>query len=276
MSVPTSELQAWLSSQCPEGVPSWEITEDTLALLSSLYRQHSSREEEARLEVEQLEVARQEYEGETERLSEILKGAGAGVVESLHQGPAQSYADNISSVCSSLNIDTSLGPGLTARLADLLVRRADNIPAMGKVRTQLDDLRNKQLGLHETLSRAQELLVSASKEEKERQEKAAKRNSKGEFMSKKCHEYRRSQKKMEAVLAKNGGNDPRVKHSEIERLRAEVERLEEEQKPLARQCSAFATLPPSLELARARLAAAQDQLERLESNLSGALTDLHL
>ena len=63
MSVPTSELQAWLSSQCPEGVPSWEITEDTLALLSSLYRRYSSREEEARLEVEQLEVARQEVFG---------------------------------------------------------------------------------------------------------------------------------------------------------------------------------------------------------------------
>ena len=81
---------------------------------------------------------------------------------------------------------------------------------------------------------------------------------------------------MEAVLAKNGGQDSRVKHSEIEKLRAEVQRLEEEQKPLARQCSAFATLPPSLELAKVRLAAAQEELEQLEKNLYGAITDLHL
>ena len=276
MSVPTTELQAWLSSQFPEGVPSWEITDDTLAILSSLYRRHCSREEDARLELEQLELARQEYGGERERLTEMLRGAGPGVVDSLNQGPAQSYADNISSACSSLNLETSLGLGSHAKLADLLARRADNIPALGKVKTELEDLRSKQLGLHEALSRAGDLLESASKEEKERQEKAVKRNTKGGFMSKKCHEYRRSKKKMEAVLAKNGGNDPRVKHTEIERLRGEVERLEEEQKPLARQCSAFSALPPSLELARARLAAAQDQLEQLENNLSGALTDLHL
>ena len=276
MSVPTAELQAWLSSQCPEGVPSWEVTADSLALLSSIYRRHSSGEEEARLELEQLEVCRQEYEGETERLSQVLRGAGPGVVDSLHQGPAQSYADNLASVCSSLDVDTSLGPGLHAKLADLLVKKADNIPAQGKVRAELDSLRNRKLALHETLSRAQELRESASCEEKKREETAASKNTKGEFISKKCQEYRRSHKKMEAVLAKNGGQDSRVKHSEIEKLRAEVQRLEEEQKPLARQCSAFATLPPSLELAKVRLAAAQEELEQLEKNLYGAITDLHL
>ena len=68
MSLPSSELQAWLRSQFPEGVPSWEVTADSLALLSSVCRRHTRREEEARLELEGLEMARQEYTGEAERL----------------------------------------------------------------------------------------------------------------------------------------------------------------------------------------------------------------
>ena len=276
MTVPTSELQSWLASQCDGAVPTWEITADSLALLSSVYRRHKRREEEARLELEELEVAREEYEAETERLSSVLRGAGSGVADSLQQGPAQSYADSLSSACSSLQLDSSLGSGLHCKLAELVARKADNIPALGKIRTDVDSLRSRQLGLHETLSRATELLSAAAREEKEKGDAAASRNSKGEFMSKKCQEYRRSHQKLEAVLAKNGGNDPRVKHSEISSLRSEVSRLEEEQQPLARQCSAFATLPPSLELAKARLADAQGELEALESSLSGAITELQL
>ena len=50
MTLPSSELQAWLRSQFPEGVPSWEVTADSLALLSSICRRHTRREEEAMLE----------------------------------------------------------------------------------------------------------------------------------------------------------------------------------------------------------------------------------
>ena len=275
MSVPSSELQAWLNSQFPEGVPSWEMTGESLALLSSVYRRHTRREEEARLELEGLELARQEYLGETERLNQVLRGAGPGVLESLSQGPAQSYADNLATVCSLLDLDTSQGCGMVRKVADLLARRADNTPVAGKLRGEVDSLRLEALSLHETLSRVQDLARQAEKEE-ERQRAADIKNTKGEFISKKCQEYKRGQKKLEAVLAKTGGNDPRLKHSEIRRLRGEVERLEEEKAPLARQCEAFATLPPSVELARARLARAQAELEQLENSLSGAVTGLHL
>ena len=276
MTLPSSELQAWLRSQFPEGVPSWEVTADSLALLSSICRRHTRREEEAMLEMEALELARQEYVGETERLTEILRGAGAGVLDCLNQGPAQSYADNLATVCSLLDLDTSQSLGLVNKLADLQVRKADNTPVLAKARSQLDHLRLQTLNLHETLSRAQDLARQAEGEEKERQKAAESKNTKAEFFSKKCQEYKRNEKKLEAVLAKTGGNDPRVKHSEIRRLRAEVERLQTEQTPLARQCSAFATLPPSVELARARLASAQQELEHLDHSLSGALTGLHL
>ena len=276
MSLPSSELQAWLNSQFPEGVPNWEMTEDSLAVLSSVYRRHTRREEEARLELEGLEMARQEYTGEAERLSQVLRGAGPGIVESLSQGPAQSYADNLATVCALLDLDSSQGCGLVSRLAELLVRKAENTPVLGKLRSEVDTLRLQTLSLHETLSRAQDLASQADREREERERVASSKNTKGEFISKKCQEYKRSERKMEAVLAKTGGNDPRVKHSEIRRLRAEVERLQTEQTPLARQCSAFATLPPSVELARARLASAQQELEHLDHSLSGALTGLHL
>ena len=276
MTLPSSELQAWLNSQFPAGVPSWEVTADSLALLSSVYRQHSRREEEAKLELEALEVARQEYVGETERLTEMLRGAGAGVLDSLNQGPAHSYADNLATVCSLLDLDTTHSLGLVNKLGDLLVRKADNTPVLGGLKNEVDSLRLQTLSLHETLSRAEELAKLAAREDKERGEVASSKKTKGEFISKKYQEYKRNEKKLEAVLATTGGNDPRVKHSEIRRLRAEVERLEDEQSPLARQCSAFATLPPSVELARARLATAQEELEHLENSLSGDLTDLRL
>ena len=276
MSVPSSELQAWLSSQFPEGVPNWEVTGDSLALLSRVYRQHTRREEDARQEVEAMERARQEYLGETERLTEMLRGAGAGVLDSLNQGPAHSYADNLATVCSLLDLDTSHSLGLVKKLADLVVRKSDNTPVLGGLKNQVDSLRLQTLSLHETLSRAQDLAELAASEEKEREEAASSRKTKGEFFSKKCQEYKRHEKKLEAVLAATGGNDPRVKHSEIRRLRAEVERLEEDQNPLARQCSAFASLPPSVELARARVATAEEELEQLENSVSADLTDIRL
>ena len=276
MSLPSTELQAWLASQFPEGVPSWEVTTESLALLSSVCRRHTRREEEARLEVEALEVARQEYVGQTERLTEMLRGAGPGLLDSLHQGPAHSYADNLATVCSVLDLDSSHSLGLVNKVADLLVRKADNTPVLGLARTEVDRLRLQTLHLHETLSRAEDLARLADREGREREETAASKKTKGEFISKKWQEYKRNEKKLEAVLGTTGGADPRVKHSEIRRLRAEAERLEEEQSPLARRSSAFATLPPSVELARARLATAQQELEHLENSLSGAVTDLRL
>ena len=59
-SIPLPTLRAWLEDLMPEGVPDWEVTTETQALLFALYINNTTLEKDAVTEMELLEQTRLE------------------------------------------------------------------------------------------------------------------------------------------------------------------------------------------------------------------------
>jgi len=273
--VPLSTLQAWLGSLLPD-VPDWEVTPETTALLSDLYTLNTSLERDSVTEMEVLEQTMLEYQGETARCRGVLARVGQGVEENLSQGPAQAYCEVMSSLCSSLELDTSSLVGMETAVSDLLAKQAEGGPGVGKVKGEVERMRSDTVQLYERLARLGEVVSLAGKEEREEGSVAAGRTRKLEYIVAKCEDYRRGVERGEGVLPRNGGNDKSVRHNEIVRLNKELSKLEEESEPLSRQLQGFLALPPSKELAKVELAKSNQELELLERQVAGEISSLHV
>jgi len=277
-SVPLSTLRSWLSSVFSEGQgpPSWEVTPETTALLTELYLANTRAEEDAKVILEAQSIATREYDGEQKRLQGILTSSGAGVEESLKAGPVAAYIDNLAGAASILNIDTVTGAGLEIAVTELLASEADDGTELLKLRNEIDTIKTNLIGLYEKFSKAKEELEKATKTSREQSAEMAHNNKKTEFLSKKCIQYKRDIEKLEITLCKNGGNDSTIEHSELVKLKLKVDQLEEELKPLRRQLDGYQALPPSVDMARIRLAKSELELENLEKQLSGSISEIHL
>ena len=197
-------------------------------------------------------------------------------MSSMAQGPAQSYADNIAGVCSSLDMDTCQGSGLHIAVSDLLVKQSETTTELSKQRNEVESLKSNVVGLYEKLSRSKEELEQARMKDKEQREFMTQSNKKTEFLGKKTIEYKRRIEKQEAILTKNGGNDVSIKHGEIVKQKEKLDHLEEELTPLSRQLQGFLSLPPSVDLAKVELTKCELELEELDQQVCGKISDLHL
>jgi len=273
--VPLSTLQAWLSSLLPS-VPDWEVTPDTQELLSQLYRLNTSLEKDSVTEMELLEQSTQEYQAETIRCRGLLARVGQGVEESLSVGPAQAYCETMSSLCSYLNLDTSNMVGIETAVAELQVRQAESGPGVGKVKSEVDRIRNDMVQLYERLARLEGVVSMAAREEREESSVAGEKNKKYEYLVAKLADYRRVVERGEGVLARNGANDESIRHDKIVKLQKKLSELESECEPLIREQQGFLALPPSKELARVELARSTQELELLEKQVAGQISSLHV
>jgi len=275
-SVPLSTLRSWLSTMFPDGPPPWEVTPDTTAILTELYLANTRAEEDAKVTLEAQRTATREYEGETKRLQGILVSAGAGVEESMKTGPVAAYIDNLAGAASILDIDTVTGAGMEIAVTELLAKEAEDGTELSKLRNEIDLIKTNLVGLYEKMSKAKEELEKATKTAREQSAEMAHNNKKTEFLSKKCIQYKRDIEKLEITLCKNGGNDSTIEHSELVKLKLKVDHLEEELKPLKRKLEGYQSLPPSVDMARLELAKSEVELENLEKQLSGSISEIHL
>jgi len=275
-SVPLSTLRSWLSTMFPDGPPPWEVTPETTAILTELYLANTRAEEDAKVTLEAQRTATREYEGETKRLQGILVSAGAGVEESMKTGPVAAYIDNLAGAASILDIDTVTGAGMEIAVTELLAKEAEDGTELSKLRNEIDLIKTNLVGLYEKMSKAKEELEKATKTAREQSAEMAHNNKKTEFLSKKCIQYKRDIEKLEITLCKNGGNDSTIEHSELVKLKLKVDHLEEELKPLKRKLDGYQSLPPSVDMARIELAKSEVELETLEKQLSGSISEIHL
>jgi len=275
-SVPLSTLRSWLSTMFPDGPPPWEVTPETTAILTELYLANTRAEEDAKVTLDAQRTATREYEGETKRLQGILVSAGAGVEESMKTGPVAAYIDNLAGAASILDIDTVTGAGMEIAVTELLAKEAEDGTELSKLRNEIDIIKTNLVGLYEKMSKAEEELERATKTAREQSAEMAHNNKKTEFLSKKCIQYKRDIEKLEITLCKNGGNDSTIEHSELVKLKLKVDHLEEELKPLKRKLDGYQSLPPSVEMARIELAKSEVELENLEKQLSGSISEIHL
>jgi len=273
--VPLPTLQAWLADLLTD-VPDWEVTPDTTEVLSRLYQLNIALEKDSVTEIESLEQIMMEYQAETARCRGVLARVGQGVEASLSQGPAQAYCEIISSLCSSLNLDSSSTVGIESAVGDLLKIQAESGPEVGKVRGEVERMRSDMVQLYERLARLSDFVNLACKEEREESNMAGDRTKKLEYIVAKLADYRRGVERGEGVLARNGGNDVSIRHAQIVNLNKELAKLESEFEPPSRQLQGFLALPPSKELARVELARSREELEVLEKEIAGEISSLHV
>lgn len=276
--VPLSTLRSWLSTMFPEGQgpPPWEVTPETTAILTELYLANTRAEEDAKVILEVQRTATREYEGEQSRLQGILASSGAGVEDSMKTGPVAAYIDNLAGVANILNIDSMTGAGLEIAVTELLAKEAEEGTELSKLRNEIDTIKTNLVGLYEKKSKAKEELGKATKTSREQSAEMDHNNKKTEFLSKKCIQYKRDIEKLEITHCKNGGNDSTIEHSELVKLKLKLDQLEEELKPLKRQLDGYQALPPSVDMARIELAKSEVELENLEKQLSGSISEIHL
>ena len=70
--VSLSKIRTWLSDVLDGDVPSWEVTPETVSILTTLYNRYMKAEADTEVMMEALKTARAEYEAETERLVSVL------------------------------------------------------------------------------------------------------------------------------------------------------------------------------------------------------------
>jgi len=276
MSAEAEGLERWLEKMLPDSQAQWEQTPAARAVLTAVRERMSRAERDCRLEREAAEEAVAEYEGEVERLEQVLARAGPGVAEALAQGRAQSYCQVLADLCISLDTDSSAGPVLESAVADLMVQRAMAKPRLAKAKAEVASLRNAAVGVYEKLSRLTEVLSMAENEEQELEKETNNLLNKTEFNVKKKAEYTKTITRSKRELAKTGGNNEKIQHGAILGLNVELAGLEEETRPLAAQLAAFHSLPPSLELAKVEVEKKAQQLDSLDKELASNIASLKM
>jgi len=265
--VPLSTLQAWLSSLLDE-VPDWEITPDTLAILSALYHKNISIEADSETECLVLEQKKIEYDAESQRLREMLQGVGQGVEDSLNQGPAQAYCDVLTTICSILDIDSSNLQGLENALTTLLQNHAEQALENGILESEVEQSKNDTLAKFEQLKKLEDILELVTKNENVEALVSSDRKKKLDYIVAKCADYKRVADRSESVLHRNGGNDMTLRHDEIKKKSEHLKALQNEYEPMEALVAGFLSLPPSIELAKVEIEKKKEELASLERQIS--------
>jgi hypothetical protein len=130
--------------------------------------------------------------------------------------------------------------------------------------------------LHSGLASLQAVCGVAEDEARNQEIAVANHVKKTDFTLAKLEQYKKDVQRGEAVLAKNGGSDPSLRHRPVGRLREDLRTAEAAAEPLARQLEGFLSLPPSLELATVEVAGRRDALRRLELEVQQKISSLHI
>ena len=76
-------LQTWLSGLLEGGVPDWEVSPETVAVLRQLYLANNRQEKAGQLELEQLQQVTSEYQAEESRIRGVLARTTGSIVAKL-------------------------------------------------------------------------------------------------------------------------------------------------------------------------------------------------
>jgi len=267
-----SELRNWLETVLGETVD-WEVNPGTVKVLNEIRSQNISREKHAQVIFNEIEKCRSEYEGELHRLERIL--SELSIDDRFLTGPSTAYLQVLTDSCSILNEET-IGSGLEAAAAKLLVDQADLAPRTAAAKAQIDSVKADTLNLYGQLDRLGEAVKLANKNGEEDSTQAQNQSKKLNFMQAKEKQYKANVEKEESLIQKNTGGDQTLRHSNIETLARELQTLENELDTAKRQITGYLDLPPSLDLAKVEISKAEKELKELTAQVSNNISTMHL
>jgi len=268
-------LQAWLAEVLEDAPSDWQVTPESLAVLAELQQASMAAEAAAAAEVEEEQEARAEYQAEIERYRAMLAMLG-GLEEEVAKGPGQAYLTALVEACLALDTDTAAGTALEAQVSSLLVRQAEVEPRVAAARAEVARGEREAVELYSRLARVAEAVEAAGQEARAGKEEMANHRKKTDFTLAKVDQYRKDVERGEALLARNGASDKRLRHSEVAKLRDRLREAEATAEPLRRELGGFLELPPSADMARVEVAARRAELEQLELEVQRKISSLHV
>eukprot|EP00731_Ephydatia_muelleri_P016881 Em0009g1305a len=266
------QVREWLEKLYgKQGVPEYEINSRTISYLHTLAKQHDANEKRAQLVIEDMEQKTAEYAEEALRLQSILDGLGCSLERMAPD--VCGYVESLSSIASFLNLKDCSDMSYCLALTELSQEMADYSVRMQRVTSEVE---KEQEGLGTALLKdADHTRVLSELAGKDGAPELAKRTKETMFLEQKSDQYSRTIESLQGELKMNG-YDNNINHRALQLLAKEIEDLQQEIIPLKDQVTHYQQLPPDSALARLKVEEAQQQLAKLEAELSKSIDLIHV
>ena len=274
------EVNQWLESLfAGEKIPEFDNTDEEL--IQELYKmqQHckeTERDIKVKTDFQKLQIV--EYQNETERMNKIMEDVGMSSVgrPSLEDEPLEELIRTMADVAQLLGVDNPSEDDLDLALANLRLRSSDTHVFELKRQQKIEKEKQERLESINRLSHSECALDHENKEAKHQKETLNNSRKKTAFMLEKLQEYGKTAEMHKSVTKKNGFKKE-ILHENILNLKKDLDELEaNELKPKQIKLAGYNGLPPSLELAKAKVAEAEHELESLQHELTKEITALHV
>ena len=219
-----------------------------------------------------------EYQKETERMCKTLNNVGifAEIKPSLEDEQLEKLIDVLGDAADLLGVDNPTEDDLDIALSNLRLKASDHHVFELKRQQAAEKEKIEMLENNSKFSYSENALAYENKEAKHRHETMNNLRKKTGFMMEKLKEYSKSVETYKYNSKKNGLKKE-ILHENILNLKKELDEIEEKQlKPKQLMLMGYNGLPPSLELARAKVAEAENQLEELVRELTKEISALHV
>lgn len=269
------EVENWLEMIYGKGkVPSYDGSDECLSHLLTLSKLYSEEEKSLaeRKYLQQHQIA--EYRQEAKRMQNALGALGLGQVNVTNQSSLNleddvldSVIDILATTAESLGVDDASEQSIDLALVDIRLKTS-HLPVETFMQKCTSD-QNKSAMLDElkSLNRSEKALANAKKEATIDDPTIIQLRKKFAFMQEKHREYVKTQEKYSIHLKKTGYKR-NISHDAIVTMHKNMDKLEQELKPLKGRLEGYHGLPPSIELAQAKVS----EMEQLLESLTEALT----
>lgn len=218
-----------------------------------------------------------EYDIETKRMNDILQETGLSSASSTSLDESlEKLTTTIANVADLLGVDNPSENDIDIALANVRLRASNFQSCEVKKRQYLEQQKTEMLESIRRQSQSENALQIENKEAKYEQENLRNFREKTTFFNEKSKEYSRAAESNKITSMKNGLRKE-ILYDNIVDLKKKLENLEEnELKPKQLALAGYHGLPPSMELAKAKIAEAKNELELLNTELMKKMDQLEI
>ena len=274
------EVQKWLETvmDC-ERASQFDFNDERL--ISELYNLKQSINEAERdakvlTDFKKLQIV--DYQNEIDRMSVLTQGIGinTGSMCSLEDEPLEKVISILAEVASLLGVDNPSEDDLDLALADLRLKASDTHVFELLRQQKVERDKEETLESIKSLSQTESALKNQDKEAKIQVDIMNNLRKKTAFMMEKLKQYSQSVDTYKFTVKKNGLRKD-ILHETLLQLKKDLDEMEEKElKPKQIKLRGYNGLPPSLELAKAKVAEAESELESVMQELTKEISDVHV
>ena len=274
------EVIKWLESLFDGGrIPQFDCNNERL--ISELYKlkqnlKESERDANVLADFQKLQIV--EYQNEIERITTITQGISmhSDSKPSLEDEPLEKLISILAEVSGLLGIDNPSEDDLDLALADLRLKASDTHVFELLRQQKHEKEKEEMLESISSLSHTENALKHENDEAKTQADIMNSLRKKTAFMMEKLKEYSKSVETYKISLKKNGYKKDIILETLLN-LKKELDDMEvKELNPKQIKLRGYNGLPPSLELAKAKVAEAESQLESLVQELTKEISAVYV